>query len=325
MDHYDRAIKVLKAGKRLLLGSHYSPDGDAIGSILALGYVLQKMGKEVVLFNRDPVPFNLTFLQGSESIVQKLPPNDSFDTAIIVDCSEAGRVGGDFERAHRGAHVVCIDHHVGQISDALAVIIEPNAAATGELIAKLIKRMRIPLDATLAEYLYCTLVVDTGFFRYSNTHEETLHLAAELVRAGASPWKIAHELEENYPAPRFHLLGRALATLEIDKALRYASMEVTQKALAESGAAIDLSDEFASYPRSIAGVDIGALFREVDQKRTKVSLRSKEGFDVALIARAFGGGGHIHAAGCTIDADLQTAKQRVKEAIRKVHGNGNKK
>jgi phosphoesterase RecJ-like protein len=313
MNIYDQIKTFIKNKKRVLIASHINPDGDGIGSTLALAAALEHMGKEVVMFNRDAVPNNLAFLPGADRLVKEIPATP-FDAAILVDSATPDRAGTVFEKAMEGVPKVAIDHHRIDHSNVELVCIDETAASTGEVVLRILKRMRVTITPDIALCIYCTLAVDTGFFRYSNTTEAVLRVAADLVALGADPWTVAKNLEESYPAPRLYLLARSLASLYLSHDGRYAYMDVTQKMIAETGANIELSDEFAGIPRTIDSVLVSALFRELPSGKIKVSLRSKEDIDVSAIAKRFDGGGHSHAAGCSITGTLEEAKQKI-EAI----------
>jgi len=310
MTIYDQVKKFLKTHKRFLIASHINPDGDGIGSTLALGNALEHLGKEVVIFNRDGVPNTLAFLPGASRIVREIPAFE-FDAAILADCASPDRAGDHFEQQAASLPKIAIDHHRIDASSVDISCIDETAASTGDVVLRILKKMKVPIGADIAMCIYCTLVVDTGFFRYSNTTEKVLRVAAELVALGANPWTVAKNLEESYPAPRLFLLAKSLVSLKLSADGKFAMMDVTQKMIAETGANIDLSDEFAGIPRTIDSVLISALFREMQSGKIKVSLRSKEDIDVAAIAKQFDGGGHSHAAGCSITGTLEEAKQKI--------------
>lgn len=317
MNIYDEIIEALKGKKRVLIGSHINPDGDALGSTLALGMALSKMGKEVVLYNRDGVPKSLAFLPHSALIVRQIP-EVPYDAAVLVDCASPERAGVPFENAKITGPKIAIDHHRIDESAVNISCIDETAASAGEVILRLLKRMNVPVNADTAVCIYCTLAVDTGFFRYSNTTEAVLRVAAELVGCGADPWTVAKNLEESYPPERFYLLAQSLATIEVSKDGKYAHMDVTQKMIKDTGASIEMSDEFASIPRSVGSVLVSALFREMESGKIKVSLRSKEAIDVSAMAKKFGGGGHAHAAGCSITGTLQEVKDKIQAIVSEI-------
>ncbi|MFH1829764.1 MAG: DHH family phosphoesterase [Pseudomonadota bacterium] len=317
MDEYSAFIERLKKANNFLIASHYSPDGDGIGSAIALGIALEKMGKKAVLYSLDAIPENLKFLPYTDRFIRSIPPDEKYDMAIMVDCAQRKRISDEFA-AHRGfGAVACIDHHVLEKAEADLLLLDGQAASTGEVVMGLMKHAGVEVDADVAQLIYTTLVVDTGFFKYSSTNAHALSLAAELVEKGAQPWVVAKNLEESFPAARLKLLARSLSTLEIDIDGRYACMEVTKAMLDETSATVDFSDEFATYPRAIRGVEVAALFREVEKDLTKVSLRSKDIVDVAMLAKSMGGGGHARAAGVRVKAPLAEAKKRIREAVEK--------
>lgn len=317
MDAYDRLLDRLREGSRIMIASHYNPDGDAIGSTIALGLVLERLGKRVVMYNRDAVPSNLSFLQASDRFVRKIDPEDTFDMAVMVDSASRKRISDEFAAFKGFREMACIDHHIHDEPEAAVCLIDEEAASTGEVVVRLMERAGIEADADIAQCVYTTLVVDTGFFKYSNTNAAVFRLASRMVELGARPWEVAKNIEESYPASRWMLLSRVLATLEFRLGGKYASMEVTQKMLVKSDATIDQTDEFASYPRSIEGVEVAALFRENEDGSIKVSLRSKDRVDVAAIARGFGGGGHLHASGFKLADGMKAAKKRVLDTVEK--------
>ncbi|MFA5810774.1 MAG: bifunctional oligoribonuclease/PAP phosphatase NrnA [bacterium] len=315
MNDYAGIIDRLKGAGRFLVASHYSPDGDGIGSTLALGNVLSKMGKDVVLYNRDGVPANLRFLPGADRVVSRLDQDQEFDMTIMVDCAQSLRVSDEFAAHKKLGTIACIDHHMLEKTEAEVLLLDPTAASAGEVVMRLMKRAGLEADADVAQCIYTTLVVDTGFFKYSSTNAHVFELAAELVKAGAEPWEVAKHMDESYPASRMKLLARSLSTLEIDLGGRYATMEVSQDMLAATGATMEVSDEFATFPRSIQDVEVAALFRDLGDGAIKVSLRSKDIVDVSALARSMGGGGHARASGVRMRATMAEAKLRIKTAV----------
>lgn len=291
-----------------LITTHINPDGDGIGSMLALRAALEAKGKSVVMYNKDPIPDSLLFLPGANEIVFTIPRNINLDAVIMVDCAEPIRAGQEFADFSHGMKIAIIDHHLYHESSDALMCLDSNAASAGNVVWKLIDLMGVKKTREMALCIYTTLVVDTGFFRYSNTTSDVLVLAAELVGFGADPWLVAKNIDESYSLQRFYLLGESLKTLNVSCEGRYASMDITRDLLKKTGADLMDSDEFATYPRSIKTVEVATLFREISDNRIKVSLRSKDYINVAEIAHRFGGGGHKHAAGFTIDGDIQTIK-----------------
>lgn len=329
MSDLEKIINVVQTQKRFLVTSHENPDGDAIGSTLALGLSLERIGKDVVLYNRDGVTEALKFLPGSEKVNPSLDNiRGSFDATFIVDCTDTTRVGKELERFKdlgRCGTTIIIDHHQTSKLSADLYLLNPNASSTGMIIYSFLKtlslRSRQALDITpdIAENLYTTIVVDTGSFRYSNTIPETFEVAAELVRLGASPWEISQTLYETEPLRRLKLLGLVLPTLEVTEDGRLASVVIKREMFRMTGTSKEDTERFVNFPRSINGVEVAVLFREEEpsdgNSRWKLSLRSKGKVNVAWIAEKFGGGGHERAAGCTIAGTLTDIKHSIFSSI----------
>ncbi len=282
-----------------LITSHERLDGDALGSELALFHMLRGLGKEVTVYNQDRTPENFLFLAGSEGIVRELPPLERFEVAFILDCSELKRIGKESARG------VCDVR-----------LIDSEASSTGELIFRLVRDMGLALTGAMATCLYTAILTDTGGFRYGNTRRDALMAAAELVDGGAVPQWISENVYEADPPARIRLLAAVLPTLTFDEGGRVGSLAVTQEALADAGALSEHIEGFVDLPRSIRGVVISILYAELSDGGFKLSLRSKGNVNVERVARAFGGGGHVNAAGCQVDGELPEVRRRVIEAIR---------
>lgn len=302
--------------QRFLITAHERPDGDALGSELALFHMLRGLGKEVTIYNQDPVPENFRFLPGSGRIVHELPPLEPVEVAFVLDCSELGRIGREAARVGSIPNLVNIDHHVSNGAFCDVRLIDPQASSTGELIFRLVREMGLAVTGEMATCLYTAILTDTGGFRYGNTRRGALLAAADLVAGGADPQSISEHVYESDPPARIRLLAAVLPTLLLDEGGRVGSLTVTQQALADAGALPEHSDGFVDLPRSIRSVEIAILFSELSEGRFKLSLRSKGKVNVERVARAFGGGGHTNAAGCRMEGELPEIRRRVLEAIR---------
>jgi phosphoesterase RecJ-like protein len=296
-----KLVTLIKNGTSFLIAGHINPEGDSIGSTLALALGLKKMGKKTVtVLSRDPVPEVLRFLPSAGLIRQK-PPRREYDVLIIVDCNMMERTGFNALPSKR---VAIIDHHVlpaGEARSAFyksvaAHVIDPHAAAAGVLVYNLLSDLKIAIDKRIATNLYTALLVDTGGFRYSNTSPEALRIACRLVEAGARPWDIAKEVYESVPYKSMSLLGRSLST--ISKKGDIAWMTSTQNMFKATGTKAEDAEDFVDYPRKVKGARVAVYFRQDGKNTFKLSLRSKDGVDVQKIAKRFGGGGHKAAAGC---------------------------
>ncbi len=294
----------VRRGHRFLLTSHVNPDGDAIGSEIGLSRVLQRLGKGSTIWNRDATPRIYRSLPGTRRIhVGEAAPSgfpDIFDAAIVLECPSPDRTG--LAEALAQLEVINVDHHLGNEHYGEVNWVETAAPAVGEMVFRLGQALNVEIDRDTANALYLTLVTDTGGFRFSNTSPETFEAAAELVRAGASPETVAHWLYESQPAAVVRLLGEMLRSLELHEAGQVATVWITEEMMKRSGAVAGDSEGLIDHPRSIAGVRAVALFRELEDGRIKVSLRSRGAVNVEKIARKNGGGGHHNAAGFTSSA-----------------------
>lgn len=318
-------LGLIRGAERVLISSHENPDGDAIGSMLALGLGIEQMGKEVAYYNKDGVPEILRFLPGSERIGKSIDEiKETFDLTFAVDCTGTNRAGEEFENflgTGRGGKVVIMDHHQTNNSSADYDLLDPDSSSTGVIIYSVLKHLPVEINRDIAENIYTTIIGDTGSFRYSNTNPDTFRVAAELVERGADPARISEALFESEPLRKLKLIGLVLPTLELSVDKKIASVYVDKSMLSQAGALREDTEGIVNIPRSIKGVEVAVLFREEGGDNGpiwKVSFRSKGDVDVAGIAEEFGGGGHKKAAGCSIGGSLEEVKKRIFEEIREV-------
>lgn len=305
MDRLADIAACLQQCQVIAVTSHQQPDGDSLGSMLALGRQLAELGKTVHLLLDDEVPAMYRFLPGWEQI-RRPQPLERADVLVVLDAGEWHRVGAVAQISYGTA--INIDHHLGNtIAEELSCI-DTGAAATGELVYHLVQALA-PADksADIATCLYTAIVTDCGFFRYANTSPAVLRIAATLVEWGAQPKEIAENVETR-SAATLTALGKVLDTLEVHANGRIAFISLDQ----ELAGKVESTEGFVNYPRAIEGVEIAALFKETESGVVRVSLRSKNA-DVNAVARSFSGGGHHRAAGCTIKGTLSDAKARVLE------------
>lgn len=301
-------LKTLIARERsFCIAAHINPDGDALGSALALSLAFESMGKTTILYDRDNVPAFYCFLPGHERFTNAFPADGL--PLILVDCNEPERAGIDGKAITSSA---VIDHHETVRDFGDVRWIEPQAAATGMMVYHLIKELGVKITREIAKNLYTAIAVDTGTFRYSNTTSEVLRACAELVDAGADPGMISVALYESWSEGRFRLLLRVLDTLEITGSV--AMTHVTREMFEETGTKTEDTEHFSNFPRMMGKVKVAAFFREIDGG-WRVSLRSKGNVDVSKTAELFRGGGHRNAAGFRIIASLDSAKESLLKAL----------
>lgn len=315
-DAIDQIVNRIRNGKRFLITSHRNPDGDALGSSLALQGILRKLGKEAVVTVRDLFAGPLRHIPNADGVVvsDSLPADypDGWDALFAMECPEHERTGFPV----LPGPVINIDHHLGNRMYGEVNYLDIDAPSVGEMILQLSRALGVGIDADVATAMYVSLATDTGFFRYTNTTLRAFEAAEVFVRAGADPGQISLWINESSSPASIRLLGLCLASLELHADGAIATMDLTNRFLAESGASPEDSDGIVSYGRTIDGVQIAALFKE-SEGGTRVSLRAKPGADVQIVAASFGGGGHKAASGCFVPQPLAQAKASMIELLKK--------
>jgi len=309
-------LDVLHRGKRFLVCSHARPDGDAVGSMLALGMVIEQMGKRADLVTADRIPLQYRQLPGADAIRTMLRIHGPYDAAILLECDslERTRLRGLEDR-----FLVNIDHHITGVEFAQVNWIDRSAVSVGEMVYELARAAGVVLTPQMAQCLYTTVLTDTGGFCYGNVRESTFALARELVRAGADPIAIAHEVYFSAPASRLLLLGAALRRLKREG--RLAWLWVTHQDMQRTCATEEDSEGIVNVALGMAGVDAVVFLCELPDGRVRMSLRSKGRLNVATIAARLGGGGHQDAAGCTLDGSLPRALKEILGELRSAMAN----
>jgi bifunctional oligoribonuclease and PAP phosphatase NrnA len=301
--------------ENFLLTSHVRPDGDSIGSTLALYHMLRDMGKSVVVYNQDRTPGNYQFLPGTGDIIHELPAACAYDVVFILDCSELERIGEDAGKITTGRLMINIDHHISNKQFCELAFIDGHASSTAELLFRLADVMNIHLTKDIANNLYTGILTDTGGFRYGSTSRESLAAASLMVACGADPQWLSENIYENNPEAKIRLLTKVLETLSFDLDGKVASLVVYRKSLDATGAIMEHTEGFVDVPRSIAGVVVSILFSEMNDNQYKISLRSKGQYNIARVAEKFGGGGHTNAAACRYRGDIVHVKESILNTV----------
>lgn len=313
----ERILGEIRTNRSFLVTTHENPDGDAVGSSLALAGYLKSLGKDVTVHFCDPVPDLYAFLPLSSEVEQKLPDRD-YDVCIVLDVGEFRRAGTQVNQCRRIGKFINIDHHLTIDNFGTINFIDPRAAASGVLVYRIIKASGWQIDLPTALNIYTAIITDTGSFRYSNANPEAFSIAGEMIGVGVNAWDIAEKLYESQPRERLELLALALSTLTTSACGKFASIAVTLDMYEQTGTSAELTDGFINYPRSISGVEVAVFFREISKGFFKVGFRSKGKVDVSRLAAAFGGGGHHNAAGCNLHGDLTEVKARISGHLEKV-------
>ena len=316
----DEAIKIIEKSNNIFIASHINPDGDNIGSILALALALIKQGKTVFALESDRSPANLSFLPGFELIKRYTEDMADVDTLITVDSSDPGRLGDNRSLLNKANYVINIDHHKSNTNFGDINIVDSKAAATGELIFDFIKRLDIDMDKDIATNIYTAISTDTGSFRYGNVNSQTHEIAAKLLETGIDLTNLNTELYENMSMAKANLFIETINQLKTYENGKIAVIRITQDML--EGTATDWEDTegIISFVRQIDSIEVACLMKEYKKKEIRVSLRSKKYADVSLICSAFDGGGHMRAAGCTIYKDIDNAESILINKIKDILG-----
>jgi bifunctional oligoribonuclease and PAP phosphatase NrnA len=310
------AIKEIKAAKTVILFTHRDPDGDAIGTMIALYIALTGLGKKVQMFSSDPVPEMYKFLPHSKKVMLKLPKNSKFDLAVVVDCGGIERIDGKFNVRDIVKRIVNIDHHPDNTRFGDVNYIE-GISSVSEIVYKLLCKMKVKITKEIAECLYTGIMTDTGNFRYDYTTADTFEVAQRLIRAGAELSKIAMNVYETKTLPSVRILGAAMYNLESSKSGHVAWTVLSQKTMDDVGAKSEDLTGLVDNIRSIKDVEVAILFRE-EEDGIKVNFRSKFKVNVSKIAGRLGGGGHVRASGALLQGTLENAKKKVLTEVFKV-------
>lgn len=304
-------VGAIQAGERFLVCSHSRPDGDAVGSMLAMGMLLEQLGKRADLVTADRIPPAYRTLPGADAIETVLGVHGLYDAVILLECDSLDRTRlGGLEAYFQ----INIDHHTSGREFAQLNWIDRGASSCGELVHRLVRAMGGTVTPEMATCLYTTLLTDTGGFCYGSIEAETFALAEEFTRAGADPVAIARDIYFAVPLTKMQLLGKALGSLQSKDCLAWLS--VTSSQMEEIGATDEDCEGVVNYALSIAGVEAAAFLRELPEGRIRLSLRGKGRINVATVAERLGGGGHENAAGCTLDGPLEAATAQILSALR---------
>jgi phosphoesterase RecJ-like protein len=311
-------IQQFNNSNKILVVTHAHPDGDAIGSLIAMGLSLETLNKKITLYCESLIPAVYRFLPEVHRVVNKIG-NLNYDMAVILDCGDLDRVGQAASFVKQIPVIVNIDHHVTNTRFGHLQLIDTSACATAEIVYRLIKQMGLSFGKALATSIYTGILADTGSFRFSNTNREAFAICQEMVDIGVDPHNIAQHVYGTYSLSRIKLLNLALDSIELSENGKLSIMTLTQKMFDETNTKPEDVDGLINYAQRIEDVEVAALIQEHHNgnensrttNRFHVSLRSDGAFDVAAIAAMFGGGGHSSAAGFSIEETLSTVKSRI--------------
>lgn len=318
MDRKNNSLKeiaeVLKSAHTVLLFPHANADGDALGSCTALARALGMCGVACRVLIEDKVADNLAFLDSAGlgagetyTTFDAAVFGDAPDICVAVDNGEPDRFPKRKEAFYKGKTLICIDHHPTSKPFADYNYIDPAAAATGEIIYDLLLAMGVKPDKLICEALFAAITTDCGNFQYSNTTKRTFEIMVELMEVGFDLPGVSNAIYQNNPPQKIRLEAEIMGTMQIIADGRVAIAYVTQQMLKDCGARLEDTEGIINVLRGIAGVEVAALFKENEERKIKLSMRAKAYADVSKVASKFGGGGHVRAAGCTLEMSMKEA------------------
>ena len=318
---FEQIGQALREGVRFAVLGHVRPDGDALGSQLALGLSLKQLGKDVRIWNEEGMLEKYSFLPNANLLTKPPAEPEDVDVAIALDTAIQNRLGNSLPAVRSAKVWINIDHHPSNPGYGDLVYIDPKSPATGQILFDLIKSEKLPIDAAIAENLYVAVSTDTGSFQYPNTTARTLEIAAELVRAGVDVGRVSQLTYENYPRRRVELLRDLLGTMRFDANDRVASFSLSLATAKKLGVLPEDNEGLIDHLRAIRGVIVAVFFEELADGKVRVSMRSKnEKVNVCAICEKFGGGGHVLAAGARVRGSLAEVERKILEEVRDVVG-----
>ena len=307
-------IEELKKAHSFVLVSHIDPDGDTIGSVLALGLMLEGMGKKVTLFCQDSVPDIYEFLPHASKFKTEIPSTQKFDLGMVLDAGSIKRVGRGIDVLLQAKQVINIDHHSDNTLYGDLNLVKP-VSSVAEIIYEFPKALNIKITPAIAQCLMAALMTDTGGFRYSNTTVTTMEIGAALAHAGASPSLIAREVYESKPLPAMQLLAKALGRAKTAKNGKLIWTVISRATMNKLGARDQDAMGVVDSLRSIKGVEVAVVIREYRVGKIKVNLRSKMSVNVSRIAKKLGGGGHPRSSGVVLEGKLSELVEKIVKTI----------
>jgi phosphoesterase RecJ-like protein len=320
MSDLQAIVAALREHERFLVVTHENPDGDALGSLLAMTLGLRQLGKdaEMLLLGAAPLPAEYHFLQ-LDGLLREPPADTSERVLVAVDCAKADRIGPDLAPLESVQLILDIDHHHDNTRFGAINLIVSDASSTGEVLRDVLRELGVELTPEIAEPLYVALVTDTGRFQYSNTTPKSLRLAAELVEAGADVHAVFQEVYESVQFAKLKLLARALERAKVLEGGRIVVSYLLRNDFSEVGAAEPYSEGIIDYLRAVEGAELAALIREPPRDSgptRRVSLRASiDELDVSQIARLFDGGGHRQAAGFSSEKSIDDITELIRQGF----------
>ncbi len=313
MPHLKQIAEQLRETDNFLVVSHVSPDGDALGSMLGMGELLDALGKKVRLFNESGIPSRFQWLAPKREILRELPEEEP-DTLVVLDCGSAERAGQLIAPWLQTKKVFNLDHHLGNPMFGTLNWVEQRASSVGEMVGMLARELGVPLVGLLGEYVYLALISDTGDFCFNNTRPETLEMAAEILRLGLLPGPFHEQKQSTGTLNQLQMRGTVLKQARLHAEGRISLISFSRELFEQTGTGPEDTEGLVNTVLYVQGVQVAISLRE-EEKGIKFSLRSKGSTNVQVVAARFGGGGHRNAAGGTLLMDMDQAKATMIQAV----------
>ena len=307
-----KIVDALGPRQRFVISSHSRPDGDSIGSQLAMAYALRALGKEAVVVNADPAPPPLMAFPGVQDIRIAPEVEGAFDAAIIMECGDLARTG---VIGLEPFFVVNIDHHPGNTGYGQINWFDAGAAACGEMVFDLVRALDVPLSIEIATHIYLAILTDTGSFHYSSISPRTFDICRQTVEAGVDPVLVARSVYDANNLGRLKLFGSVLSAMQLDGTGRIAIVYLDHEMAREAGGTYEDTEGLINLPLTVKEIQAVVFFKQVEGEQYRVSMRSKGDTDISAVAKEFGGGGHRNAAGCTVTGGIDSLQKLFIEKI----------
>jgi len=309
-----RIVEAIRSRQRFVLSSHSRPDGDSIGSQLAMAYALRDLGKHAELFNLDPAPAQLMGFPGVRDIRIAPAVEGSFDASIIMECSDLARTGvTGLDRAF----IINIDHHPGNAGYGQINWFDATAAACAEMVFDLILALDVRLSVEIATHIYLAILTDTGSFHFSNITPKTFEICRRLVEAGVDPVGVSRQVFDSNSMGRLKLLASVLGGMTFDSSNRIGILYLDHKMAHAAGGTYDDTEGLINQPLTVKDVQAVVFFKQSEGDTYRVSMRSKGDVDISAVAKEFGGGGHKNAAGCSVTGPIDELRKTFVEKVRR--------
>lgn len=307
-----QVAEAIRQRQRFVVVSHARPDGDAIGSSLAMAYALRHLGKDARVLSRDAAPPPYVVFPGVPEIEIVSQIDDPGDAVIVMECGDVKRPGIDgIERGY----VINVDHHPGNGLYGALNWLDLSAAACGEMVFDLVQELGVPLTHEIALHVYIAILTDTGSFHYSNVTPRTFDICRQCMEAGVDPPAVARAIFDNNNLGRLKLFGAVLSRMQLDASSRIATLYVDQQLARDCGGTYEDTEGLINLPLTVKEILAVVFFKEVGPDDWRVSMRSKGDVDINAIAREFGGGGHQNASGCSARGDLESLRMLFQQKV----------